>query len=82
MLVYLNHHRPQSEYCGNDYRNHVLVYRFLFLIINSLLNVKCSEIDEVAPPDFLPGFIFGCVIMAGLTGIIVGLCLRVETIRK
>lgn len=41
------------------------------------------EIDEVtAPPDFLPGFIFGCVVMAGLTGIIVGLCLRIETLRR
>jgi len=41
------------------------------------------EIDEItAPPDFLPGFIFGCVVMAGLTGIIVGLCLRIETLRR
>lgn len=40
------------------------------------------EIDEVPRPDFLPGFVFGCVIMAGLTGIIVGLCLRIETIRR
>ena len=40
------------------------------------------EIEDVPAPDFLPGFVFGCVIMAGLTGIIVGLCLRIETIRR
>ncbi|CBY24787.1 unnamed protein product [Oikopleura dioica] len=38
--------------------------------------------DADMSPDFFAPFIFGCVVLAGLTGIIVGLCLRIEAIRR
>ncbi|CAG5084215.1 Oidioi.mRNA.OKI2018_I69.PAR.g10580.t1.cds [Oikopleura dioica] len=48
----------------------------------ALTDPSQPEIEEAAAPDFFAPFIFGCVVLAGLTGIIVGLCLRIEAIRR
>ena len=78
--IYSSFERP----CQNP-SNKTLKRQYLFKKIYKLysyyFNIS-SEIEDVPAPDFLPGFVFGCVIMAGLTGIIVGLCLRIETIRR
>jgi hypothetical protein len=50
---------------------------------NKRNNLKRSEVEDAdMPPDFFAPFIFGCVVLAGLTGIILGLCLRIEAIRR